>query len=81
MVRVITKMAKRGLVAKIQYRYLQSSKKDKWRILDEFTAITCRSRKHSISPYTPKLFMHLCNCAPVHLHNTSILSNRSVTSY
>ena len=36
----ISKMAKQELVATIRDRYQQASKKDKGRILDEFTAIT-----------------------------------------
>ena len=41
-------MAKQELVATIRDRYQQSSKKDKGRILDEFTAITGHHRKHGI---------------------------------
>ena len=44
----ISKMAKRELVATIRDRYQQSSKKEKGRILDEFTTITGHHRKHSI---------------------------------
>ena len=44
----ISKMAKQELVATIRYRYQQSTKKDKGRILDEFTAITVHHRKHGI---------------------------------
>ena len=44
----ISKMAKQELVATIRDRYRQASKKDKGRILDEFTAITGHHRKHSI---------------------------------
>ena len=44
----VSKMAKQELVATIRDRYRQSSKKDKGRILDEFTAITGHHRKHSI---------------------------------
>ena len=44
----ISKMAKQELVATIRDRYRQSSKKDKGRILDEFTAITGHHRKHGI---------------------------------
>ena len=42
----MSKMAKQELVATTRYR--QSSKKDKGRILDEFTAITGHHRKHGI---------------------------------
>ena len=41
-------MAKQELVATIRDRYQQASKKDKGRILDEFTAITGHYRKHGI---------------------------------
>ena len=44
----ISKMAKQELVAAIKDRYQQSSKKEKGRILDEFTAITGHHRKHGI---------------------------------
>ena len=44
----ISKMAKQELVATIRDRYRQASKKDKGRILDEFTAITGHNRKHGI---------------------------------
>ena len=44
----ISKMAKQELVATIRDRYRQASKKDKGRILDEFTAITGHHRKHGI---------------------------------
>ena len=44
----ISKMAKQELVATIRDRYQQASKKDKGRILDEFTAITGHHRKHCI---------------------------------
>ena len=44
----ISKMAKQELVATIRDRYQQSSKKDKGRILDEFTVITRHHRKHGI---------------------------------
>ena len=45
----VSKMAKQELVATIRdHRYRQSSKKDKGRILDEFTAITGHHRKHGI---------------------------------
>ena len=44
----ISKMAKQELVATIRDRYQQASKKDKGRILDEFTAITGHHRKHGI---------------------------------
>ena len=43
-----SKMSKQELVATIRDRYRQSSKKDKGRILDEFTAITGHHRKHGI---------------------------------
>ena len=48
MVGGISKMAKQELVATIRDRYRRSSKKDKGRILDEFTAITGHHRKHGI---------------------------------
>ena len=44
----ISKMAKQELVATIRDRHRQSSKKEKGRILDEFTAITGHHRKHGI---------------------------------
>ena len=44
----ISKMAKQELVATIRNRYQQSLKKEKGRILDEFTAITGHHRKHGI---------------------------------
>ena len=44
----ISKMAKQELVATIRDRYRQASKKDKGRILDEFTAITGHHHKHGI---------------------------------
>ena len=44
----ISKMAKQELVATIRDRHRQASKKDKGRILDEFTAITGHHRKHGI---------------------------------
>ncbi len=44
----ISKMAKQEIVATIRDRYQQSSKKEKGRILDEFTAITGHHRKHGI---------------------------------
>ena len=44
----ISKMAKQELVATIRDRYQQASKKDKGRILDEFTGITGHHRKHGI---------------------------------
>ena len=44
----ISKMAKQELVATIRDRYQQASKKDKGRILDEFTAVTGHHRKHGI---------------------------------
>ena len=44
----VSKMAKQELVTTIRDRYQQASKKDKGRILDEFTAITGHHRKHGI---------------------------------
>ena len=44
----ISKMAKQELVATVRDRYQQASKKEKGRILDEFTAITGHHRKHGI---------------------------------
>ena len=44
----ISKMAKQEIVATIRDRYQQSSKREKSRILDEFTAITGHHRKHGI---------------------------------
>ena len=44
----VSKMAKQELVATIRDRYRHSSKKDKGRILDEFTAITGHHRKRGI---------------------------------
>ena len=41
-------MAKQQLLATIRDRYRASSKKDKSRILDEFTAVTGHHRKHGI---------------------------------
>ncbi len=41
-----SKMAKQELVATVRDRYRQSFKKDKGRILNEFTAITGHHRKH-----------------------------------
>ncbi len=41
-------MAKQELLATIRDRYWASSKKDKSRILDEFTAVTGHHRKHGI---------------------------------
>ena len=46
----ISKMARQELVATIRDRYQQSSKKEKGRILDEFTAITGHHRKYGIRP-------------------------------
>ena len=46
--RGISKMAKQEIVATIRDRYQRSLKKDKSRILDEFTAITGHHRKHGI---------------------------------
>ena len=44
----VSKMAKQELVATIRDRYQQACKKDKGRILNEFTAITDHHRKHGI---------------------------------
>ena len=44
----MSRMAKRELLASIQERYQGSSKRDKGRILDEFTAVTGHHRKHGI---------------------------------
>ena len=44
----ISKMAKQELVATVRDRYQQASKKDKGRILDEFTTIAGHHRKHGI---------------------------------
>ena len=44
----ISKMVKQELLATIRDRYRSSSKKDKSRILDEFTAVTGYHRKHGI---------------------------------
>ena len=44
----ISKMAKQELLATIRDRYLSSSKKEKGRILDEFSAVTGHHRKHGI---------------------------------
>ncbi|MDE2844511.1 MAG: hypothetical protein OXN21_14180 [Chloroflexota bacterium] len=41
-------MAKKELLSTIRDRYLQSSRKDKGLILDEFTAVTGLHRKHAI---------------------------------
>ena len=49
----VSKMAKQELVATIRDRYRQSSKKDKGRILDEFTAITGHHRKYGIRLLAP----------------------------
>ena len=46
--RGISKMAKKELLATIQDRYQESGKRDKGRILDEFTAVTGLHRKHAI---------------------------------
>ena len=46
--RRISKMAKRELLATIRDRYQGSGKRDKGRILDEFTAVTGLHRKHAI---------------------------------
>ena len=44
----MSKMAKRELLASIQDRYRESSRKDKSKILDEFIAVTGHHRKHGI---------------------------------
>ena len=49
----ISKMAKKELVETIRGRYRQASKKDKGKILDEFTAITGHHRKHGIRLLSP----------------------------
>ena len=41
-------MAKRELLASVQDRYRESSRKDKSKILDEFIAVTGHHRKHGI---------------------------------
>ena len=46
--RGISKMAKKELLATIRERYQESGKRDKGRILDEFTAVTGLHRKHAI---------------------------------
>ena len=44
----MSRKAKRELLASIQHRYQESSKRDKGRILDEFIAVTGHHRKHGI---------------------------------
>ena len=44
----ISKMAREELLATIRGRYQESGKRDKGRILDEFTAVTGLHRKHAI---------------------------------
>ena len=46
--RGISKMAKKELLATIRERYQESGKRDKGRILDEFTAVIGLHRKHAI---------------------------------
>ena len=46
--RGISRMAKKELLATIRDRYQDSNKRDKGRILDEFTAVTGLHRKHAI---------------------------------
>ena len=46
--RGISRMAEKELLATIRDRYQHSTKRDKGRILDEFTAVTGLHRKHSI---------------------------------
>ena len=46
--RSMSKMARNELLTTIRDRYQHSSKRDKGRILDEFTAVTGLHRKHSI---------------------------------
>ena len=46
--RGISRMARKELLATIRDRYQDSSKGDKGRILDEFTAVTGLHRKHAI---------------------------------
>ena len=41
-------MVKQELLASIQDRYQESSRKDKSRILDEFSTVTGHHRKHGI---------------------------------
>ena len=48
MKRGISKMARKELLATIRDRYQESGKRDKGRILDEFTAVTGLHRKHAI---------------------------------
>ena len=44
----ISRMAKKELLATIRDRYRASSKKEKSRTLDEFSAVTGHHRKHGI---------------------------------
>ena len=46
--RGISRMAEKELLATIRDRYQRSTKRDKGRILDEFTAVTGLHRKHAI---------------------------------
>ena len=46
-------MANQELVATIRGRYQRASTKDKGRVLDEFTTITCHHRKHGIRLLAP----------------------------
>ena len=46
--RGISKMAKKALLATIRERYQESGKRDKGRVLDEFTAVTGLHRKCAI---------------------------------
>ena len=46
--RGISRMARKELLATIRDRYQHSTRKDKGRILDEFTAVTGLHRKHAI---------------------------------
>ena len=46
--RSMSKMARNELLTTIRDRYQHSTKRDKGRILDEFTAVTGLHRKHSI---------------------------------
>ena len=46
--RGISRMARKELLGTIRDRYQHSTRKDKGRILDEFTAVTGLHRKHAI---------------------------------
>ena len=46
--RGISRMARKELLGTIRDRYQNSTRKDKGRILDEFTAVTGLLRKHAI---------------------------------